>query len=165
MLIACAKREEIPEVAAFIDTAWRAAYRHILAPAYLASMKAEERADGLLQRFDNGQFRFFIMREENEIVGVVVFGKSFTEGYPDDGEVSALYLRRDRIGKGYGHALLEKAESALTEMGYAAFVIDVFTENERAVKFYTAHGYMLVDERTIAFGEKEYPYRVYRKAI
>jgi ribosomal protein S18 acetylase RimI-like enzyme len=50
-------------------------------------------------------------------------------------------------------------------MGYAAFVIDVFTENERAVKFYASHGYRLVDERMIAFGEKEYPYRVYRKIL
>jgi ribosomal protein S18 acetylase RimI-like enzyme len=149
-----AKREEIPEIAAFIDTAWRAAYRHILAPEYLASMKVEDRAKGLLERFDSGHSQFFRLRDDKGIVGVAVFGKSITEGYPDDGEVSALYLRSDRIGKGHGHALLVKAEAALAEMGYKSFVLDVFSENERAVNFYKAHWYKHIDERWLILGNK-----------
>jgi hypothetical protein len=100
MLTEYAKREEIPEMAAFIDSAWRAAYRHILAPAYLVSMRVEERIKGLLERFDSNHSQFLRMRDDSGIVGVAVFGRSFTDGYPDDGEVSALYLRLDCIGKG-----------------------------------------------------------------
>jgi putative acetyltransferase len=77
--------------------------------------------------------------------------------------VSALYLRLDCVGKGYGHALLAKAETALAEMGYKSLVLDVFTENERAVNFYKAHGYKQIDEKWIEFGGKEYPYTVFRK--
>ncbi|MDR1245950.1 MAG: GNAT family N-acetyltransferase [Clostridiales Family XIII bacterium] len=163
MLTEYAKREEIPEIAAFIDSARRAAYRHILAPEYLASMRVEERIKGLLERFDSSHLQFLRMRDGNGIAGVAVFGKSITESYPDDGEVSALYLRLDCTGKGYGHALLGNAETALVEMGYTAFVIDVFTENERAIKFYKAHGYKQIDENRIEFGGKEYPYTVFRK--
>jgi GNAT superfamily N-acetyltransferase len=108
MLIEYAKREEIPEIAAFIDLAWRTAYRHILVLEYLASMKVEERTDGLLQRFDSGQSHFFVMRDSYGIVGAAVFGKSITEGYPDDGEISAIYLRQDCVSKGHGRAWLEK---------------------------------------------------------
>jgi hypothetical protein len=93
MLTEYAKREEIPEIAAFIDSAWRAAYRHILAPEYLASMNVEERVKGLLEHFDNGHSQFLCLPDDSGIVGVAAFGKSITEGYPDDGEVSALYLR------------------------------------------------------------------------
>jgi ribosomal protein S18 acetylase RimI-like enzyme len=150
-------------MAAFIDSAWMATYRHILAPEYLASMRVEERIKGLLERFDGNHSQFLRMRDDNGIVGVAVFGKSFTDGYPDDGEVSALYLRLDCIGKGYGHALLVKAETALAEIGYKSLVLDVFTENEWAVNFYKAHGYKQIDEKWIEFGGKEYPYTVFRK--
>jgi ribosomal protein S18 acetylase RimI-like enzyme len=158
-----AAKEEIPEIAAFIDTAWRAAYRHILAPEYLASMDVEERIKGLLERFDSGCSQFLRLRDDSGIVGAAVFGKSFTEGYPDDGEVSALYLRLDCIGKGYGRALLVKAETALAKMGYKSLVLDVFTENEQAVNFYKVHGYKQIDEKRIEFGGKEYPYTVFGK--
>lgn len=43
------------------------------------------------------------------------------------------------------------------------FVLDVFTENEQAVKFYKAHRYKQIDERWIALGNKKYPYAVFRK--
>jgi ribosomal protein S18 acetylase RimI-like enzyme len=52
---------------------------------------------------------------------------------------------------------------ALGEMGYMNFVLDVFTENEQAVKFYKAHRYKQIDERWIALGNKKYPYAVFRK--
>jgi hypothetical protein len=80
MLTEYAKREEIPDIAAFIDSAWRAAYRHILAPEYLASMRVEERIKGLLERFDSSLSQFLRMRDDSGIVGVAVFGKSITEG-------------------------------------------------------------------------------------
>jgi ribosomal protein S18 acetylase RimI-like enzyme len=163
MLTEYAKREEIPEIAAFIDSTWRAAYINILAPEYLVSMRVEERIKGLLERFDSNHSQFLRMRDDNGIAGVAVFGKSITDDYRDDGEVSALYLRLDCIGKGYGHALLVKAETALAKMGYKSLVLDVFTGNGRAVNFYKAHGYKQIDEKWIEFGGKEYPYTVFRK--
>jgi ribosomal protein S18 acetylase RimI-like enzyme len=163
MLTAYAKREEIPEIAAFIDSTWRAAYRHILAPHFLNKMSVEERAAGLYKRFDDNASRFSVMRDDAGIAGASVFGKSFTDGYLDDGEVSAIYLRPDCIGKGYGHALFCKTEDALADVGYADIVLDVLSANERAVRFYTAHGYIAVDERMVKLGDEEYPLTVFRK--
>jgi GrpB-like predicted nucleotidyltransferase (UPF0157 family)/ribosomal protein S18 acetylase RimI-like enzyme len=158
-----AAREEIPDIAAFVDSAWRSAYRGILLPEYLESLSADERSAAFAERFDSGHSRFLVMRDGDDIVGAAVFGRSITEGYPDDGEVSALYLRQDCIGKGHGHTLLSKAERELTGMGYADFVLDVFTANTRAIDFYTAHGYKKVDERLLNLCGTDYPYTVFRK--
>jgi ribosomal protein S18 acetylase RimI-like enzyme len=92
-----------------------------------------------------------------------VFGKSFTEGYPDDGEISAIYLHHDYIGKGHGHAFMREVEELLAVKGYADFVMDVLFNNARAVRFYLAHGYEIVEESAIKLGERDYPIIVMRK--
>jgi len=158
--------DELREIAAFLDACWREAYREILDAAYLAALSAEERYRGLSERFRCGGSRFLTLREAGGmLVGAAVFGKSITEDFPDDGEISAIYLRADHIGRGFGHALFTAAESELKAQGYAHSVLDVFTANTRALRFYQNHGYQAVCERTIAFGGKDYPYTILRKPL
>lgn len=159
-----AMRSEIYEIAAFLDACWQASYRGIITPDFLAAMTVNERHEKLLKRFDDGISEFLVMRDGNRIIGAAVFGKSFTEGYPDHGEISAIYLHQDFIGKGYGHALLTEIERMLSKMGYAHFVLDVLTENKRAVKFYLEHGYEKVSNSYIHLGESDYPLTVFSKA-
>ncbi|MDR1779077.1 MAG: GNAT family N-acetyltransferase [Clostridiales Family XIII bacterium] len=162
--IAFAAREEIPDIAALILAAWRSAYRDILPADYLASLSLEERCAGYGKLFDAGHTRFLTLHDGGELIGASVLGRSTTQGYPDDGEVSAIYLREDRIGKGYGHALFEKAEQTLAEMGYTDFILDVFTQNARAIRFYEAHGYEKIEERNMTIDGIDYPpYAVFRK--
>jgi len=103
------------------------------------------------------------MYDKDKLIGASVFGKSFTDGYPDDGEISAIYLQHDYIGKGHGHALFTKIEEALSAKKYTHFVLDVLSENIRAVSFYQKHGYETVDDRSIKLGDRDYPLTVFRK--
>ncbi|MDR1438659.1 MAG: GNAT family N-acetyltransferase [Clostridiales bacterium] len=128
-------------------------------------MSAAERSKAFLSRFDSGQSRFLAMRDGSGIVGAAVFGRSVTEGCPGAGEMSAIYLRKDCIGIGYGHRLFAYAERELAGMGYTDFVLGVFTANKRAIDFYRAHGCTAVDERTVNLGGVDYPYIVLRKRI
>jgi ribosomal protein S18 acetylase RimI-like enzyme len=70
------------------------------------------------------------------LISAAVFGKSFTEGYEEDGEISAIYLREDYIGRGYGHRLYVDVEQVLAAKGYANYVLDVLSENQQAIQFY-----------------------------
>jgi cupin 2 domain-containing protein len=97
------------------------------------------------------------------LTGVAIFGKSYIDGYSDDGEISAIYLSRDYIGKGYGHTLFTKAENMLRDKGYKHFILDVFSENVSAIAFYQKHGFEKIDERSIRLGGEDYPIIVMRK--
>jgi ribosomal protein S18 acetylase RimI-like enzyme len=159
-----ARRDELYEVAVFLDACWRAEYGKIVAADFLGDMSVEARHEKLLERFDNEQSRFLVLRAGDEMAGASVFGKSLMEGYEDDGEISAIYLRHDYIGKGYGHLLFSKIEQALSLAGYENIMLDVLSQNSRAVSFYEKHGYTRVADRFVKLGEKEYPLAVYRKS-
>jgi len=161
--ITYATRDEIVEIAAFLDACWKAEYRVIIAPDFLGDLSVDERHELLSARFDEGVSTFLIMRDGERMIGASASGKSFTEGYPDDGEISAIYLRHDYIGKGYGHTLFIKIERELAAKGYSHFVLDVLSANTRAVSFYEKHGYEKVDKRTITLGAHDYPLTVFRK--
>ena len=161
--ITYATRDEIFEIASFLDACWKAKYSRIIVPDFLGDLSVDERHEKLLIRFDAGTSAFLIMRDGERMIGASVFGKSFTEGYPEDGEVSAIYLHHDYIGKGYGHILFTRIERELTAKGYSHFVLDVLSANTRAVSFYEKHGYEKVDERSITLGAHDYPLTVFRK--
>jgi predicted N-acetyltransferase YhbS len=154
---------EIQKIAQLIHNLWQQEYRHILDNNYLDQMSLEERYQGILKRYRENHSEFLLMHDGDRFIGVAVLGKSFTEGYLDDGEISALYLHRDYHGQGYGHKLLVKSEQFLAARGNANFVLDVFTNNRQALEFYLKHGYREVDQRLFPFGSKEYPLVVMRK--
>jgi len=130
---------------------------------YLENMSLLKRYKGLTNLFVNGTYDYLLMLDKDRLIGVTAFGKSSTKGYENDGEISAIYLREEYIGKGYGHSLLEKAEQALQDKGYTYLVLDVLVNNIRAYKFYLNHGYMKVADNTIRLGETEYPIAILRK--
>jgi ribosomal protein S18 acetylase RimI-like enzyme len=151
------------EVAEFLDACWREAYAGIIDSGYLAKMSVSAREERLQARYDSGQSEVLTMRDGDVLAGACVYGKSFTDGYPDDGEISAIYLRRDYIGRGHGHRLLVELERLLAEKGYTCLVLDVLSENKEAVAFYHAHGYRIVKDTTINVGDVDYPLVVFRK--
>ena len=163
MQITDGKRDEIYDIAVFLDVCWKAEYSQIVDPGYLDNMSVERRHERLCKWFDAGEKDFLVMRDGETLAGACVFGKSYTEGFPDDGEISAIYLRSDYIGKGYGHSLFTKAEKALASKAYKHFVLDVLSGNTRAIRFYLAHGYDIMAESSVKLGDREYPLTIMRR--
>jgi len=60
---------------------------------------------------------------------------------PGDGELYAIYLAPEAVGTGVGHALLERAEASLAQLGYTGATLWVFEANTRARRFYERHGW------------------------
>jgi len=158
-----ANRDNLYDIAAFLDKSWRAEYRKIISDDYLDEMKTEDRYQRLLRRFDDGRSDFLVMFSDKKMIGVSVFGKSFIDGYQNDGEISAIYLESNYIGKGYGYLLFTKIEETMSEKNYEYFVLDVLTDNVRALEFYIKQGYEKVEDRSIKLGKNDYPLTVMRK--
>lgn len=62
-------------------------------------------------------------------------------GYEDWGEVASFYTLPGERGKGYGGLLFEQALRRLKESGFARVFVFVLGENEKARRFYAAHGF------------------------
>ena len=163
MEIRQAGRDELYNTAVFLDDCWREVYRNIISDVFLDDMSPDERHMAFIKRYDEGLSDFWMVFDNERLIGAAVFGKSFTEGYENDGEISAIYLHKDYIGKGYGHDLFVRIEQMLRDKGYANLVLDVLSANTRALDFYLKHGFEKVDDRTIKLGESEYPLTVLRK--
>ena len=158
MEIRYGKRRDLKQAAVLLNESWRWAYKDIFDAAYLASMSDRGRYKKLLKGYRSGK-RPLLLYDGDELLGFCGFGASMTPGYPEDGEIGAIYLREDAAGKGYGHALFAKAEEELYAQGYRNLVLDVLSQNERAIKFYLAHGFVKVQDRQW----KGYPMDIMRK--
>ena len=58
------------------------------------------------------------------------------------GEIHTLYTHPDCWRRGYGAAVLKRAEQWLTEQGFNNVYLYVLEGNERAERFYKAQGYL-----------------------
>ena len=162
MEIRYARRDEMLQAAALVNESWRWAYKNIIDAGFLIGLSLEERHKRFLRGYDGGR-RSLLLFDGGELLGFCGFGESLTPGYPDDGEVSAIYLRKDAVGRGYGHALLTCSENELHAQGYRNLVLDVLSGNTRAIAFYLAHGYVKVAGRRHSWGGREYPLDIMRK--
>ncbi len=63
------------------------------------------------------------------------------EDYADWGEIASFYTHPSERGKGYGGLLMEEALERLRGDGFQNAFVFVLRENEKARKFYTAHGF------------------------
>ena len=157
-----ARRDEMLQAAALVNESWRWAYKNIIDAGFLIGLSLEDRHERFLRGYDGGR-RSLLLFDNGELLGFCGFGESLTPGYPDDGEVSAIYLREHAVGRGYGHALLTRAEEELYGQGYQTLVLDVLSQNTRAIAFYLAHGYIKVADRKHNWGGLEYPLDIMRK--
>ena len=160
-----ARREDLYALAALIHDSWRSVYHGIVAQDYLNSMSLELRHERFAQGFDEGASHFYQMLLDELLIGAAVFGKSHTEGFEQDGEISAIYLDKDFIGHGYGHLFFSHVERLLQKEGYAHLVLSLLPENVRAFRFYQAHGYRESANSTLDIGGKSYPVVIMRKQL
>ena len=62
-------------------------------------------------------------------------------GYEDWGEIASFYTHPAQRGRGYGGLLMEEALRRLKADGFQNAFVFVLRENERARRFYAAHGF------------------------
>ena len=72
-------------------------------------------------------------------------GGGFTfnnEAYADWGEIASFYTHPAERGRGYGGLLFEEACRRMKGSGFRNAFVFVLRENERARRFYAAHGFV-----------------------
>jgi len=126
MMIRQAKQEETREI---VDI-WLEASRlaHDFIPYEFWGSRAGEMETIYLPSAEN-----YVVESEGELAGFL----SLADNY-----LAALFIRPTQQGRGYGRQLLDFAKSRRDSL-----TLCVYAKNSRAVKFYQAAGFQIVEER------------------
>lgn len=159
MKVAPALLQDAAAIAALHVRSWQSAYADILAPAFLASLSVDDRAQRWRQILETSASQTRVaVDDDGSIHGFVSLGPHRDlPDRPAQGEIWALYVAPERWGQGVGGALLSHALRELRALGLVDVSLWVLAGNQRAIRFYESQGFarMPGSNRTIALGGRE----------
>lgn len=115
---------------------WKAGYKGLLPQDFLDGLTAERWEGKFL---DEGSF---VAVEDGKIVAHCHARAADEPKMRRWGEIHTMYTHPDYWKRGYGSAVFEQAEKWLSESGFDDVYLYVLEGNERAKRFYNAHGYL-----------------------
>ena len=102
--------------------AWKQTYKGIISDEFIESFTnktgKEIIIENLLKELSETDKKSFLLKVDNEYVGILKKRKSKFEELSDYGELGAIYLLDSAKGNGYGKILFNKAIIELKNMGY-----------------------------------------------
>jgi diamine N-acetyltransferase len=139
--------------ATFVET-----FGHLYTPddlqSFLTGVYSEK---SVAAELNNPNLHFQILTQEEEIIGYAKIGPVHvpTENpAPGAMELWQLYVSQEFIGQGLGKKLMAWAEEQFSARKATEIYVSVFSENERAIRFYESHGYRKVGEYGFPVGEQ-----------
>ena len=134
---------DVRAVAEIHVDAWRSAYSRILPADYLASLSVEKREAMWKNIIESGQTEILVAKDGGTVLGWVSFGACRDKDAPSSqAELWAIYVAPNSWFKGVGRQLWLRARELLSQQGYSTCSLWVFTENEQAIRFYKAIGFV-----------------------
>lgn len=134
--------EEAETFASIHAASWKAAYRDIFPPAYLAGFTPQKRAEVFRRHFGQGQEESYLFYTGEKAEGIAILGPSWELDYPEEvGEICAFYFLPEAWGTGAAQKGLDFSLAYFVEKGYAGAVLWVLEENRRARRFYEKGGF------------------------
>jgi ribosomal protein S18 acetylase RimI-like enzyme len=134
--------DDVPRIAEIHVETWRAAYRDLIPPQFLADLSVEQRADGW-RRGIAANPRLVLVSEgdRGQIGGWIAVGPARDADASSAGEIYALYVAPECWRRGIGRALMARGEEELRARGFARVVLWVLEANQRGCRFYEALSY------------------------
>lgn len=128
-------------------TSWQKTYENIFPADFLNSLSDIESLNNNIERKKENikkDNNYLVAELNNEIVGFCKIGKSTKEKYKNYGEIIALYVKNEEVGKGIGKQLFIKANKLLKET-YENNIVSCIKENP-SNNFYKKMGCSFLEE-------------------
>jgi ribosomal protein S18 acetylase RimI-like enzyme len=125
---------------------WQAAYRGQVPDDYLDSLDIGSRTTQWQEKLSHPapRTRNLVAEVNQKIVGFCDIGRSRDDDATNDvGEIFAIYVAADYLGKGIGTKLLNEAVQALTDFGFKSVTLWVLESNARGRHFYEQNGWVV----------------------
>ena len=126
---------------------WKQSYKGIVNYDFLELINTEPEIQKAISNLKDGlndSSRRFLLKYNNEYVGILRVRKTKYDKYSECGELGALYLLDSVKGKGFGKILFNKAINELKKMNYDKMIIGCLSENP-SNEFYKHMGGKFVD--------------------
>lgn len=123
---------------------WQCAYRGQLPDSYLDNLSVQKRTKVWEENLKNPKqnTKTFVAELNGRIVGFASAGNSRDKDTDADaGELYAIYVDQDYMGKGIGSALHKKCIDYLKELGFTKAILWVMTSNEKTRRWYERKGW------------------------
>ncbi|TKV27419.1 GNAT family N-acetyltransferase [Arthrobacter sp. NamB2] len=135
---------DAPRLAEIHIAAWRATYRGIMSDERLDGMSVERAASNWRQNIADPAkgIEHLLVAHDDLPVGFAILGPAPDDYAADTGQLHALNLHPDWWAQGLGSRLFTAFEQRLAALGYAWAFLWVAKGNERAISFYTKHGWL-----------------------
>ena len=156
--IRVARAGDADEIARVHWDSWETTYRGVLPDEVLDERTVEVRRafwEQLLSDEATVSGVLVSCSEEGAIEGFVACGRERSGTLGAEGEVYAIYVRREWQGRGYGRGLMAAAAGWLRETGCSSLGLWVLAANP-AVKFYERIGGRVIARRMELFGGQEF---------
>lgn len=125
---------------------WRAAYAGLLPDELLRSLSVAEREASWVTAIGDGPaagVATVVALVAGGLVGFASVGPARDDDLSEDvSELWSLYVHPDSWGAGVGHALHSRALPRMRERAASSGTLWVLTANDRARRFYEAHGWL-----------------------
>ena len=143
MQVVHAATEDAHAVATIHVEAWRAAYVSIVAADYLAALSVDAREAQWREYIAVGAPELLVAKEDGLVQGWLRWARSRDDGAgPSDAELWAVYVAPRAWATGVGRMLWQRARQLMLASGFTSCCVWVFPQNERAIRFYRAAGFV-----------------------
>lgn len=138
---------------------WKAAFAGIVPAELLATCTNTERAEKMYARlFSERRGTGYILALDGKPHCIAWWDAAKDADMPGGAELRCIHSLPDNWRKGYGSRMIEHVLADAKEAGYQKIVLWVFDTNERAIRFYEAHGFAASGKKQPALGTVEEMY-------
>lgn len=128
---------------AYIQTeSWKAAFREILSPEILAQCTNLDKATQMYERLliqnkGNG----YLLKVDGNPHCIAWWDSTRESSMPGYAELICIHSLPNQWREGYGSKMMEMVLNDIASAGYKRVMLWVFEQNQRARRFYEAHGF------------------------
>jgi ribosomal protein S18 acetylase RimI-like enzyme len=146
-VIRAARVADAPQIAVVHVRSWQFAYRGLLPQAYLDGLDPAQRVgpwERSLAEANDGRNGVLVADASGTLLGFVGYSPSRDSDADQArvGEIDAIYLLPNALGKGVGRRLMGVALARLAEAEFDQVTLWVLGSNARARRFYEAGGWL-----------------------
>ena len=123
---------------------WQFAYRGQMPDAFLNALSVESRTKFWQEvlSISDSPGTVWVAEEDKKIIGFCSVGPSKdADRKPETGEVYAIYVDSNSMGKGVGSKLMDKSLKTLKQKGFKEATLWVLDTNEKTRRFYESKGW------------------------